>query len=746
MSYLKQHGLKLIDNGYDIIPIKEREKKPALNAWQNIDATQEMLEGWLSNGLANCGAGVLTKFTPAVDIDVHDEEIVAEMVSFVHDLLGPALLRTGLPPKTLIPCRTDTPFRKMSSRRYVVDGKSNQIEILCDGQQFVAFAIHPQTNKTYIWDDSDSFLDRQAGLSYEETESGKSIVNVKRADLPLLTQEKAQKIIDRFHELADEKWSENKAGQISLNLAENGYTAAKRHSDEWISKPAEEGDAFGNFKKPFEWSFEKIRETVFCLDPDMLHPEWVKVGMGLYHQFDVGNTEEEKKASLNKGFNLWFDWCSKGQKFDEQWLANKTIEEKRKILRSNWNGFKANLKKVNPVTFATINDMAKKRRSELSAQILNKPGAPQEELNSMGRRIIPIRNLRETAGGEIVPLNWLVEGFIEENSLCMFFGPPGCGKSFVAVDVGLHIGMGRYWHGLKVKQAENVLFVASEGAWGMRQRQQAWLKHYGIELDDFESDPKYDSIEETVDIYSKDGAIDLVESIDFHVEKTGRIPKIIMIDTLARSFGEGDENSTRDMNVFVNHIKTYLMDRYGCTILIIHHSGHQNKERARGSISLKGALSSEYWFDPLPKEGDQARLKLSCTKMRDAEPMENMFFMLKKIKLGDPADDFRDDSEDNPKKNVVSLVPEKMNTPPKDDSSQPVIEEVPVKGKQKKVCDLLRSASDEGGRISRIAAKKVCIQQEVVKDGNDLRITLNKLKAKKLIELTDDEVIVTDEF
>ena len=43
MSYLRKYGLRLINNGYKIIPIKEREKKPALNSWQNIDATQEML-------------------------------------------------------------------------------------------------------------------------------------------------------------------------------------------------------------------------------------------------------------------------------------------------------------------------------------------------------------------------------------------------------------------------------------------------------------------------------------------------------------------------------------------------------------------------------------------------------------------------------------------------------------------------------------------------------------------------------
>jgi len=49
--------------------------------------------------------------------------------------------------------------------------------------------------------------------------------------------------------------------------------------------------------------------------------------------------------------------------------------------------------------------------------------------------------------------------------------------------------------------------------------------------------------------------------------------------------------------------------------MLVHHTGHSEKQRARGSIALKGALDTEYRLD---KVGDE--ITLTNTKMKDAEP------------------------------------------------------------------------------------------------------------------------------
>ena len=84
----------------------------------------------------------------------------------------------------------------------------------------------------------------------------------------------------------------------------------------------------------------------------------------------------------------------------------------------------------------------------------------------MDRRFVlePLRSLRQTLAGE-----WLIKGLLPSHGLAAIYGPPGCGKSFVALDCTMHIAAGIDWSGRKVKQA-GVVYVAAEGGTGVRKR------------------------------------------------------------------------------------------------------------------------------------------------------------------------------------------------------------------------------------------------------------------------------------
>lgn len=145
-------GLK----GYEPVPIRPGTKAPRPKGWQHggfADRAQEFAHDY---------TGLLTRNTPAIDIDVSDPDIVRPIVNSVADVLGcreiDLLSRVGMPPRTLLMCCTDEPFGKLSTAEYaptdpVINGKPkrNKVEILADGQQFVAFAIHPDTGKPYTW-------------------------------------------------------------------------------------------------------------------------------------------------------------------------------------------------------------------------------------------------------------------------------------------------------------------------------------------------------------------------------------------------------------------------------------------------------------------------------------------------------------------------------------------------------------------------------------------------------------------
>jgi RecA-family ATPase len=66
---------------------------------------------------------------------------------------GLLLKRTGRPPKIAIPFRlVGEPFGKLISPFFAdADGTENHIEILANGQQFIACGIHPDTGAAYTW-------------------------------------------------------------------------------------------------------------------------------------------------------------------------------------------------------------------------------------------------------------------------------------------------------------------------------------------------------------------------------------------------------------------------------------------------------------------------------------------------------------------------------------------------------------------------------------------------------------------
>jgi RecA-family ATPase len=90
-----------------------------------------------------------------------------------------------------------------------------------------------------------------------------------------------------------------------------------------------------------------------------------------------------------------------------------------------------------------------------------------------------------------------------------------------------------------------------------------------------------------------ESADQVIKAIDEIVSDIGVPVILIVIDTVARNFGTGDENSTKDMGMFIQGIDA-LRVRHQAAILLVHHTGHGDKSRGRGSMALKGALDAEY--------------------------------------------------------------------------------------------------------------------------------------------------------
>lgn len=221
---------------------------------------------------------------------------------------------------------------------------------------------------------------------------------------------------------------------------------------------------------------------------------------------------------------------------------------------------------------------------------------------------------------------WLIERLYPTGAFVVLYGPPGHGKSFVALDWSLHIATGQLWQGLPARQGP-VIYIAAEGRGGLALRVDAWLTHHRIQ-----DDPPILFSLQPLDL-SDTGADELItacQAIILNGEGPHELfPALIVVDTLARCFG-GDENETADMARFVANIDT-LRQELHATVLIVHHVGKDRDRGERGSSVLRGAADTMIRSSKLGKELKDG-LRLKCSKQKEAPEFEDIELQVTSVK------------------------------------------------------------------------------------------------------------------
>lgn len=218
---------------------------------------------------------------------------------------------------------------------------------------------------------------------------------------------------------------------------------------------------------------------------------------------------------------------------------------------------------------------------------------------------------------------YLVEGLLETDTLCAAFGDPGSGKSFLAMDMACSVATGTDFHGRAVRQGP-VIYIAGEGLNGLRRRFEAWSLYHGVPIN---TAPCFISTR-AAQFLEAESLKEVRQAMWQQATEHGK-PALIVIDTVARNFGPGDENSNAEMGKFVAAMDALREPFPGSVVLLIHHSGHADKQRGRGAMALKGALDCEYRVE---KKGKL--VSLSNTKMKDAKTPLPITFSLEDVDIG----------------------------------------------------------------------------------------------------------------
>jgi hypothetical protein len=273
-NFMARYGERLVSNGYAILPIQPGTKKPGRHArgkwhgygeWTRHAArptTDIELNSW--SRWPGCGIGIVGGAVAAVDIDIaHDPELALEVEQLARARLGdtPAV-RIGKAPKRLLVYRTASPFRGI---------KRHPLEVLCLGQQFVAYAVHPETAAPYAW-----------------PEEGLADIDI--ASLPVITAEQAAAFLEEAEALLPQELL-----QKSLSVA-----------------PAAEGVVPFHGQKGTPTA---IRAALSQLpNKELDYDSWMRIGMAL------------KGALGEEGGALFAEWSAQADKNDpatttRSWLS-----------------------------------------------------------------------------------------------------------------------------------------------------------------------------------------------------------------------------------------------------------------------------------------------------------------------------------------------------------------------------------------------------------------------------------------
>ena len=142
------------------------------------------------------------------------------------------------------------------------------MEVLGEGQQFVAFGTHPTAGTDYKW-------------------YGSGLTDTRWQDLPEITEDLAAAFVEYFEKVAAE---------MGWELVRTG-----------VSGSTVDLDGIAHIKPKHDIADDELRSKLDTIDPDATHDDWVAVGMALHHQYD----------GLDEGWLMWDEWSQGGSKYKE---------------------------------------------------------------------------------------------------------------------------------------------------------------------------------------------------------------------------------------------------------------------------------------------------------------------------------------------------------------------------------------------------------------------------------------------
>ncbi len=360
-------------------------------------------------------------------------------------------------------------------------------------------------------------------------------------------------------------------------------------------------------------SMEDASDALYYLDPDMDHDTWVMIGMAIHSQWPNHNGKElfniwsrQGKTYNNRDFHC--TWCSFSDVAGGITIKSLFKEAVRQGYRRQKD---SNVVDIKPKRY---------QRPDTRPHTTYPHQHGEEPLQQISP---PVQFLSMKQILELPQPAWLTNTLIPARSVGQLFGATQTYKSFIALHLSLCMTQGLDFFGLPTRKGQ-VLYMCGERIEDFGKRILGWESHYTI------------PIRENPDIMFTRGCYDIASPykngqflayLQYLQQHKKFAPSLIIIDTLSKAFFR-NENSTEDMGQFIKSLEA-IRDITGATVLLVHHSGHSESTRARGSSRLPDDLDFCLYSERDDNVPYQTRL--TSTKQKDAEIINPVSITMKQV-------------------------------------------------------------------------------------------------------------------
>ena len=553
MARYEKFGKPLTDLGYDITPLKG--KRPFLTGWQTRPDTATDYEKYGNSNIGLLCGG--TNNIVAADIDVKHPGAAAILRTLCEDLMGSAPERIGAAPKTLFVYRCTEPFFKVKTAVFDIDGQDACVEILAEGQQFVASGKHPDTKKNYSWP-HDTLLD------------------VPPDQLTTVTPEDIARFIE------------------TCNTALQDYGTIKARSLNG-KKPPTGKFQFAENEQTSD-AGKILAAMAFIPNDDIHYDDWVYMAHAI------------KGAVGAEGKDIFHRWSKRSSKYD----ATETDRAWDSIGTVNTIGAGTIYHQAANYGF----DVADYNSHPGPEDIDEFEDAEEATAASDDATGQVDDDGCFTAGSVVGPLpdrEWLLDQWFPYKTTAMLFGAGGIGKTLLMHQLGNKVALGEPFMGIETMKMPVLMALCEDDKLELERRQLDINQWLGV--DDFGTGPDNchlwpriggDNILVTFPNQGEDKAGEFYEKLCRKIIALKKLHNsddiLVILDTAADFFG-GNENVRREVNTFVKKYLGSLSVKYNATVILLAHPS------LAGLASGTGSSGSTAWENSVRSRAYLARVE-----------------------------------------------------------------------------------------------------------------------------------------